>query len=171
MAYIKTGRFWSVAIGDSLKLANNAKFTPPKLKHIRQTYAGGGMAGQVTSSIGLVEAMTAPIVFSDYDLEAAALAGFGPGAAKPLLLRREFYEPRTGTSSVEVFRMVAQADLEFGTWDRGTTGGEMTVTLHIQSMRWLKGQVEIYHVDPEMGIFSGLGLNQIQSAMSLIGTG
>jgi phage tail tube protein FII len=167
---IKVGRFWSVAIGDTLKLANNASFTPPAIQHVRAEFAGGGMTGKVNPSVGMVEQMTAPIVFSDYDPEAAKLAGFSPGISKPLLLRREFHEPRTGKSTVEIFRMLAQCDLEFGDWERSTRG-DMTATLHIFSLRWQKGSEVVYHIDPEMGIFEGAGLNQIKEAMSLIGAG
>jgi P2 family phage contractile tail tube protein len=167
---VKVGRFWSVAIGDSLKLANNADFTPPAIAHARAEFAGGGMTGKVNPSLGLIELMQSPIVFSDYDPEAAKLAGFVPGVSQPLLLRREFHEPRTGKSTVEIFRMLAQADIEFGAWER-TSQGNMTVNLHIFSMRWMKGSEVIYHIDPEYGIFEGAGVNQIKEAMALIGAG
>lgn len=168
MSYIKTGRYWSVTIGNNLKLANNAKFTPPAIKHARQEIAGGGMTGKVNPSLGIAELMEAPITFSDYDPDAARLGNFVQGMTTPILLRREFHEPRTGTSTLETFRMLAQADIEFGEWER-SSGGDMTVTLHIFSLRWMKGSAVLYHIDPEMGIWEGDGVSQIRTAMQLIG--
>lgn len=168
MAFIKTGRFWSVTLGNNLKLTNNASFTPPAIRHVRQEFAGGGMTGKVNPSLGLVELMEAPLKFSDYDRDAARLAGFSAGMTTPILLRREFHEPRTGTSSVEMFSMLAQGDVEFSEWER-STGGDMTVTLHIFSARWLKGTEQIYHIDPELGIWEGEGVSLVRQAMQLIG--
>lgn len=163
----QTGRYFSAFIDGKGKFAETASVKEPDLKWIRESFAGGGMAGEVEVPL-ILEAMKAELTLFNYDRDAIDIFGLTPAVPLPFQFRRELFDTRAQGSEMVVIHMLATIDLEFPEWNRKNLEG-VKLSLSVQTYRRFVNGVEQYHVDPQNMIFSVNGTDVLAEARRAIG--
>lgn len=161
------GRFFSAFIAGAGKFAEAASVKEPDLKWVRESFAGGGMTGEVEIPM-IMEAMKAELTLYNYDRDAMRSFGVYPGTPCAFQFRREMFDSRTGTSESVVIHLTATIDLEMPEWDRKKLEGIKLALFPTIYRRWQNG-VDEYHIDPENGIFNFDGNPAFEGANRAIG--
>lgn len=146
-------RAWSAFIDDKGKFAESASFKEPDLRWVRETYAGGGMAGEVSAHM-LMEEMRGELMLYNYDPDAMSAFGITIGEPLPFQFRRELFDTESQTRQSYVIHTLASIDLEFPEWDRRRLEG-VKLPLFIKKYRRFVDGVLKMHIDPEAGIIDG----------------
>lgn len=164
---LNIARAWSAFIDDKGKFAENATFQEPDLKWFRETYAGGGMSGEVSIPM-LMEEMKAELGLYNYDLD--AMNAFGITVQEPMSFqfRRELFDSNSQQKSSYVIHTLASIDLEFPEWERRRHEG-VKLPLFIKTYRRFVDGVMTMHIDPENGIIDDGNGNLLADTNRIIG--